>query len=155
MKAQPFFARGYASLLARLILGGMFLYLGATKAADPVAFLKMIRAFDLLLHPPALNTIAAVLPWLEIVCGLLLLGGVFTRGAAVVTLGLLLAFTAAIAWRALLLHDAGSIPFCALRFDCGCGSGEVLVCAKLAENVALSLLALIAWLAPMHSFRRR
>lgn len=155
MKPRAFFLRGYASLLARLILGATFIYLGIAKAADPVAFLKMARAFELV-HPPlALNLVAAILPWFEIVCGLLLLAGVFTRGTALVFLALLIAFTVAIAWRAVLLHRAGDVAFCAIRFDCGCGTGDVLVCAKLVENLLLLTLCLVALRAPPHPFPRR
>jgi hypothetical protein len=31
-----------------------------------------------------------------------------------------------------------------VKFDCGCGAGEVYICHKLAENAALLLLA--AWM---------
>jgi hypothetical protein len=51
-------------------------------------------------------------------------------------------------WRhALELHSLGSIPFCAIKFDCGCGAGEVLICYKLVENAGLSALCalLIVW----------
>lgn len=155
MSLRSFFTRGHASLAARLVLGSLFIYLGAVKAADPVAFLKMVRAFELVPAPLALNAIAALLPWFEITCGVLLLLGLFTRGTALVLLVLLAAFTAAIAWRALLLHRAGDLPFCTLRFDCGCGTGEILVCAKLVENALLLTLAVLAWRAPPHPFPRR
>jgi hypothetical protein len=51
-------------------------------------------------------------------------------------------FTWMILRRALALHTG--IPFCAIKFDCGCGAGEVLVCHKLIENTLLILLS--AWL---------
>ena len=155
MSPPAFLARGRASLAARLILGAVFVALGAIKASDPVAFLKMLHAFDLVHAPLLANPIAAVLPWFEIACGLFLLSGVCARGAALVLLVLLLGFTGAIVWRAVLLQGASQVAFCALRFDCGCGTGEVRVCAKLAENALLSLLAGLVWLAPAHPFPRR
>src|SRR4051812_26473337 len=60
---------------ARLILGAVFVYLGLTKALDPVGFLKLLRQFDLLPGHLMLNLVAAVLPWCEVLCGLLLLLG--------------------------------------------------------------------------------
>jgi hypothetical protein len=36
------------------------------------------------------------------------------------------------------------MPFCTVKFDCGCGAGEVFICHKLVENTVLLLLA--AWL---------
>ena len=57
---------------------------------------------------------------------------------------LLAAFTVVVMHRAVVLHDALSISFCAVKFDCGCGAGEVLICRKLVEN--LGLLILCGWL---------
>ena len=128
-------------IAARLVLGGIFVYLGAVKAADPVAFLKLARQFDVITTPPALNVIAAVLPWFEIVCGALLLLGIKPRAAALLQFILLLGFTALVVIRALAIHRTGGVPFCAIHFDCGCGTGEVLVCMKLIENLCLLVLA--------------
>ena len=58
--------------------------------------------------------------------------------------GLLAVFTAVVLHRALAIQAAGAIPFCAVRFDCGCGGGAEFICAKLRENAAMFLLA--AWL---------
>jgi uncharacterized membrane protein YphA (DoxX/SURF4 family) len=90
----------------------------------------------------ALNLMAVILPWLEIVCGVLLLVGLAVRGTALVVLVLLLSFTGLLFNRAWTMHEVQSIPLCAVRFDCGCGTGEVLICRKLAENALLSLLAI-------------
>jgi hypothetical protein len=46
--------------------------------------------------------------------------------------------------RALAIAATSGIPFCAVKFDCGCGAGEVFICAKLVENAVLLLLS--AWL---------
>lgn len=131
-------------LLGRILLGGYLIYMGVAKAIDPVDFLKLLREYHFLASPNPLNTVAALLPWLEIFCGLLLVLGIAVRGAAVTVAALFLAFTIAILLRALTLHSTLDISFCAIRFDCGCGAGEVLVCAKLIENTAW--LALAAWL---------
>jgi uncharacterized membrane protein YphA (DoxX/SURF4 family) len=130
---------------ARLLLGTVFIYLGLVKALDPVGFLKLIRQFDLVTTPWLLNLAAAVLPWFEVFCGILILIGRRLNAAALLALVSLVVFTGAVALRAWALHRAGSLPFCALRFDCGCGTGEVAVCAKLLENSAL--IALAAYLA--------
>lgn len=154
MSAPRLLASGHASLAARIVLGAVFLYLGVTKALNPVGFLKLVRQFDLL-PPLALNLVAAVVPWCEIVFGALLLAGRLTRGTALVSLLLLVGFTAAIILRAVALHRTGTAAFCNLR--CGCGTGEVLVCLKLLENAGLCLLAALILVAPEHPFpfRRR
>ena len=133
---------------ARAILGAAFIYLGVMKALDPVGFLKLVRQFDLLPQPFALNVVAALLPWFEIFCGSLLLAGIRPRATALVSLVLLTAFTSLVALRALTIFRGGALPFCGIRFDCGCGAGEVLICTKLAENAALCLLALAVLFRP-------
>jgi uncharacterized membrane protein YphA (DoxX/SURF4 family) len=134
-------------VLARWFLGGMFLYMGLSKAMHPVEFLKLVRQYDLLHHHLLLNVVASALPWFEIFCGLLLLLGVAVRGAAVMLVAMLIPFSVAVLMRALAIHEAGSLPFCAIKFDCGCGAGEVFICRKLAENVFLTILSatLIFW----------
>jgi uncharacterized membrane protein YphA (DoxX/SURF4 family) len=135
---------GQAALVAaRLFLGAAFLYLGAVKALDPVDFLKQIHAYEILRAPGLVNLTAVTLPWIEMLCGLLLILGVALRGAALVTLLLLLVFTSAVAHRGAALAAAGRVPLCVIKFDCGCGSGEVFVCHKLAENSVLIGLALL------------
>ena len=132
------------TVLASCCLGALFIYMGLNKALDPVAFLKLLRQYDLTQTPLLLNSIAAALPWFEVFCGLLLLLGVAVRGTALTLLLLLAPFTALVLHRALALHSALDIPFCAVKFDCGCGEGAVFICRKLAENALLMLLA--GWL---------
>ena len=131
-------------LLARWALGAYFVYMGAAKALDPVDFLKLLRQYQLVENPLMLNLIALSLPWFEIFCGLLLLAGIAVRGAALVHLFLLAAFTWIVFQRALGIYSLQHLPFCAVKFDCGCGTGEVLICHKLVENTALA--GLSAWI---------
>jgi uncharacterized membrane protein YphA (DoxX/SURF4 family) len=137
-----------ASVLARWLVGAMFLYTGLNKALQPVEFLKLIRQYDLAQQPLLLNTIAALLPWVEVVCGVLLVAGVAVRGSALLTCVLLLPFTVLVIHRARELQAALGIPFCAVKFDCGCGTGEVFICRKVLENGLLFLLALGLTLRP-------
>jgi uncharacterized membrane protein YphA (DoxX/SURF4 family) len=132
------------ALFARCLLGVVFVYLGFNKTLHPFEFLKLVRQYDVLHHHLALNFVVATLPWFEIFCGLLLLLGVAPQGAAVLLLAMLLPFTGLILRRALEVGEAGGLSLCAVRLDCGCGSGEVLVCRKLVEN--LILMGLAGWL---------
>lgn len=129
--------------LARWLLGALFLYLGLRKVLDPVAFLKLVREYGVVDTPLLLNFIAVVLPWFEAFCGLLLLTGLAVRGTALVSLLMLLPFTALIYWRAKGVALAQSIPLCGVKFDCGCGQGEVWICYKLIENSTLILLSAV------------
>src|SRR6185503_3269060 len=123
-------------------LGGMFLYMGLSKALHPVEFLKLVRQYDLLHHHLLLNFVASTLPWFEIFCGLLLFLGVAVRSAAIMLVAMLVPFTLAVLSRVLEIHAAGNLAFCAIKFDCGCGAGEVLICRKLAENILLTGLSI-------------
>ena len=139
MKASASF-RGRAAadifaVLARWVLGAAFLYFGLNKALHPVEFLKMVRQYDLVHSSLLLNPVAVILPWFEVFCGLLLLTGVAVRGTAVMLIVMLVPFTVLVFRRALALQSARHIPFCAIKFDCGCGNGEVFICRKLPENL--------------------
>ncbi len=133
-----------AALGARWLLGALFIYTGLEKAFDPVAFLKLVREYDLVRTPFLLNSISATLPWFEACCGALLLLGVAVRGTALTLVAVLVPFTAVVWHHALILEAAKLIPFCAVKFDCGCGTGEVFICAKILENFCL--IGLSCWL---------
>ncbi|HYG35607.1 MAG TPA: MauE/DoxX family redox-associated membrane protein [Clostridia bacterium] len=142
--AQPIWRRpgcDFAGVLARWLLGGVFISMGLSKALHPEAFLKLVRQYEMVSQPFLLNSIAATLPWFEVFCGLLLLCGVAVRGSALMLLAMLLPFTGVVLKRALEIAGSQNLPFCAVRFDCGCGNGEVIICHKLAENSFLILLA--------------
>ncbi len=81
------------TLLARLILGGLYVFMGASKALEPVSFLKLVREYEVVASPVGLNLVAATLPWFEVLCGLLLLAGVAVRGTALVSFAMLVPFT--------------------------------------------------------------
>ncbi|NLX13450.1 MAG: DoxX family membrane protein [Phycisphaerales bacterium] len=165
--------RGIGLLIARLLLGLVFVWMGLSKTglpqlvldktglidnpgvqrvvnsgyvelSNPVDFLKLIREYHILPEnmPILLNLTAAVLPWLEVFCGLLLIIGVALRGTALMILLLMTFFTVMVTVRALNIYQADDIAFCAIKFDCGCGAGEVFICRKLPENFVLWLLAL-------------
>jgi uncharacterized membrane protein YphA (DoxX/SURF4 family) len=131
------------TVAARWFLGGFFIYTGLVKALDPETFLKLIREYEMVGNPVLLNSIASALPWFEVFCGVLLLMGVAVRGSALLVLGMLVPFTLIVLKRALAIASAEGIFFCAVKFNCGCGTGDVLICQKLVQNSGLMLLALL------------
>jgi uncharacterized membrane protein YphA (DoxX/SURF4 family) len=137
------------AVLVRCVLGAVFIYMGMNKALHPVEFLKLVREYDVLHHYLLLNSVAATLPWFEVFCGLLIVLGVAVRGSAAMLLAMLVPFTVLVLLRALSIYEAGGLPFCAIKFDCGCGAGEVLICHKLVENGLLAVVS--TWLV----FRQR
>lgn len=100
-----------AQVLCRFILGGLFIYAGIHKVADPHGFARIVYNYQLL--PDTLvTTLAVVMPWVEIMAGLFLVAGIFKRTSAVVLSSLLLVFTIAVSIN--LIRG--------LNFDCGCFS---------------------------------
>ena len=78
-------------LVFRILLGGLFVYAGVVKIADPLGFAEDIRNYRL--AGQALSfSVAIVLPWLEVLAGAFLIAGVWKRGAALVIIGLLVFF---------------------------------------------------------------
>ena len=140
-----------AAVAARWLVGGLFIYMGMNKALHPVEFLKLVRQYDVVQTPWLLNAIAATLPWFEVFCGALLLAGIAVRGSALVLMAMLVPFTVLVFRRALVLQAALAIPFCAVKFDCGCGTGEVFICHKLLENFLLLLLSVKRQVLPARS----
>jgi uncharacterized membrane protein YphA (DoxX/SURF4 family) len=124
-----------AAVVARWALGAFFIYMGLKKAMHPEEFLKLMRQYEMVHNSFLLNSIAASLPWFEVFCGMLLLLGIAVRGTALTLVAVLIPFTWIVLRRALVLQALRAIPFCAVKFDCGCGAGEVFICGKLAENL--------------------
>ncbi len=125
----------YLSLVSRLVLGGVFLYAGASKAFDPGGLAASIRSYELGLPEWFVTLSAHALPLLEVLLGLYLLVGLFTRASAWAANGLMVLFLAALVQGGLR----------GLEIDCGCfgpaSSGEA---SNLWINVLrdLGLLAL-------------
>jgi uncharacterized membrane protein YphA (DoxX/SURF4 family) len=100
-------------LLARLALGGIFIYSSADKILHPGDFARAVYNYQIL--PRALINLAAIaLPWAELALGLCLVTGVWLPGAALFTNLLLWAFFAA-----LLVNQVRGIDV-----HCGCFSSR-------------------------------
>lgn len=128
-------------LIARLVLGGVFLVAGGLKVTTPEALAKATQAYQVLPHDLAAY-VGYALPPIEVILGLLLVLGLFTRVSAVITSVLLIAFIVGIAqaWAR------------GLTIDCGCFGGGGTVDAdetaygqRILEDVGL--LACGLWLS--------
>lgn len=87
---------GIALLVVRLAMGAAFVLAGAGKIGDPESFIRSVDAYHVV---PALFVplLGVVIPWIEVLSGGLLLLGAFSRAAALVQVGLLVAFSIGIA----------------------------------------------------------
>jgi len=113
-----------AGVIARWLLGTVFIVMGAQKVMHPELFLKSVRQYELFTNPTLLNAIAAGLPWFEVFCGLLLIAGVAVRGTALLLVLMLVPFTVVVLHRAVGIAGAQGLALCAVKFDCGCGAGR-------------------------------
>lgn len=142
------------AMVARVLLGALFIYMGVNKISHPIEFLKQINLYHMLpVDPPyAMNLTAIALPWLEVVCGVGLILGLWIRGAALSIAIMLAVFTPAIFNRAMVIHNTEGTPFFDIAFDCGCGAGVVVTWKKLLENTGLFLLTLLAIISRSRRF---
>lgn len=101
--------RKHLTALLRVGLGALFLYAGILKIVNPAAFAGSVANYQVL--PYAGNyLVAAILPWVEVICGTLLVTGWRTRSAA----GLVVLMN--IVFIVLLLSTVAR----GLDIDCGC-----------------------------------
>jgi putative oxidoreductase len=78
-------------LASRLIVGGVFIWAGALKIADPLDFAQSIKNYQFFPHDLTFF-IAVILPWLEVICGSLLVIGAFKRSSSAILSLLLVGF---------------------------------------------------------------
>ena len=104
----------------RVALGIVFVWASFQKIIDPQRFADVVQAYRIL--PPSLvNPVALILPWVEAVCGLLLIVGYMTRGSALVVDGLMFIFIATF-----IINS-----FRGIDVSCGCFSLSLEVKNKL------------------------
>ncbi|WP_232660305.1 MauE/DoxX family redox-associated membrane protein [Pseudonocardia sp. TRM90224] len=126
--------------VARLGLAAIWLVSGILKAVDPDQTYVAVRAYDVLPRD-AVGVVAAMLPWVEIAFGVLMLVGIGVRVVAVLSALLFLLFIAGVAqaWAR------------GLSIDCGCFGGggtvepgQTTYVQELLRDIGFVLLA--AWL---------
>ncbi|GAB2444897.1 DoxX family membrane protein [Nocardioides hungaricus] len=102
----------WAGLAARLVAGGVWMYAGTAKLLDPAQSVSAVRAYQLL--PGSLvQPVGQLLPVIEVVVGAMLVLGLLTRGAAVLSAVLFALFIVGIA----------SVWARGISIDCGCFGG--------------------------------
>lgn len=136
---RPLFTHSATLLLARVLVGGLFLLAAKGKFANPKVFALSINSFGLVpgsWAPP----LAFGMLWTEIVIGICLVVGLFTRSAALISAGLLTVFLGALGWAVLNKMD----------IDCGCfgalfGDNKVGWMSLLRNVGLISVSAWVLW----------
>jgi uncharacterized membrane protein YphA (DoxX/SURF4 family) len=82
---------GLVRTAARLVVGGLFIWAGVLKIADPLAFARDISNFRLVPAWAALLA-ALVLPWIEVLCGAAVILGPLRRTGALLIAAMLAGF---------------------------------------------------------------
>ncbi len=151
MQSSPFTVRRAVIWIGRLVLGGIFVYAGISKIIFPnthlwpmfvlkfsistniTNFAYQVDAFKML-PPWGVQFVAHILPFTEVLLGLLLLIGWRLRIWASLLTVIMLGFFVVVT-RAYLLH---------MNINCGCfAAPEPIGPKKILEDAALSLLAVL------------
>lgn len=112
-------------LMIRFLLGAIFIYASYDKILDPAKFARDISNYHII--PFGLeNTIAIILPWLELIIGLGIVFGVCIDANVFISGGLLISFIILILQAILRGFD----------IECGCGlkDGDMVGWSKIIEN---------------------
>lgn len=139
------FTNKYSLLILRMVVGFVFLYAGTKKIDNPMLFADSIGNYQLF-PELSINLLALFIPWLEVVCGLLLIFGIFVRENAAILSILLFFFTI------LILITI----FRGLEIDCGCFSSSnenQIGIKKIVENVVLLAFSIYLFVYNTDSFK--
>lgn len=133
----------WTGLIARLVVGGVWIWAGAIKLPDPDASVSAVRGYQLLPLSIA-DGVGRLLPMLEVVIGVCLVLGLLTRVSAVVSALLQVAFIVGIV----------SVWSRGIAISCGCfgdGGPDPDAFSKYPWEIArdvglLALSLLLVWL---------
>jgi uncharacterized membrane protein YphA (DoxX/SURF4 family) len=140
-------------LVVRLGLGFMFIMSSMPKIRQPYVFLGSVYGYELV-GPKLGVLVAMVLPWVELLAGVCLVGGVFVGGALLASVGMGVLFTFVL----------GYALWNRLDISCGCFSSSaagkvsymtliraiVITLVSAAAYAALILMQPRYWQSPLH-----
>ena len=103
----------WIELAARWVLGLTFIYASYHKIAAPADFAKIVYGYDLF-PSDAINLIAIILPFIELITGFSLVLGIYPRSAVLIINGMLAAYIIILSINLMRGHE----------FNCGCFSAK-------------------------------
>ena len=126
----------YLALVLRIYIGSIFIYASMNKITDPAVFAENIAVYRIMPYW-GLNLTAVILPWLELLCGFLLIIGLRTRATALILSGLLFMFTVFVIINIFRGSD----------ITCGCFDevGEPIGWAKVAQNTTWFIMTMMVF----------
>lgn len=106
---NKFLHNDYFSLIVRLVVGLIFIYASIDKISNSAQFARIIYNYHLL-PGELVNLWALTLPWVEMICGILLVAGIYKEGSVLILNVLVLTFILAV----------GINLFRGVDLECGC-----------------------------------
>lgn len=136
------FQNNYLTLISRITVGATFIFASTSKIAQPQEFILMVREYNILFGP--LTTwYGYLLPWVELIFGLTLIVGFFTRFSAGIINLTLLSFLIAVM---INIYRGATL-------DCGCfGSEDPLGWNTYFRDLVLFLLGTQIFLSTKNRF---
>lgn len=132
-----------ALLIVRVALGALFVFAAWMKLRNPQAFADSVIAFKIFGSADHLVVLTTfVVPWLEMICGVLLLLGLWSRAAAIALFAQLLVFTAGVV--SVLVRKMDVTCGCFGEYEWPC-TGAISGCHVIRNSVLLLASAILVW----------
>jgi len=123
----------YLALLLRVGIGVMFIVAAMSKFVYPAEFAENLASYRIVPYW-AVNFIAVIMPWLELICGLFLIIGLMTRSVSAILTVFLFGFSVFVA-----INVVRGTPI-----NCGCfdSVGQAITWKKVFMDLFLMILTL-------------
>ena len=122
---NKFLHNDFLGLIVRLFIGIIFIYASLDKIQSPAQFARIIYNYHIM-PGMLINILALLLPWIEIISGMLLIAGIYKEGSILIINVMVLVFIVAI----------GVNLYRGINLECGCFS----VSSKAKESAVGLLL---------------
>jgi putative oxidoreductase len=136
----------FFSNAVRIGLGCILIWSSLPKIRQSYDFLSSIYSYELL-GPKLGMFVAMTLPWLELLVGICLVGGIFVSGALLVSIGLALMFTFVL----------GTALARGLQISCGCfgtSNTDIISVSTLIRACVILMVTLLAYICLMFSKKK-
>ena len=144
--SKHFLKNDYLILLVRLVVGGIFIYASIDKIINPGQFARIVYNYHLL-PGELINIFALILPWVEFLCGLAIILGVYYEGSVMIMNLMVLSFIVAL----------GINYIRGVNLECGCftvsskAKGSIL--ELLIRDAGLLILTIYLYFVVSGKFR--